>query len=82
MSISSDGAMALAYAFQAPGTQKPASESRKEFDRSKVFMVMKQNFDQFTRLTVVMDGGHRFEIDSNKVPFKIDRAADWLVGEA
>jgi len=82
MKISSDGAMALTYTFQVPGTQKLASEFRKEFDRSKVFMVMKQNFDQFTRLTVVMDGGHRFEIDSDKVPFNIDRAADWLVGEA
>jgi hypothetical protein len=82
MSISSDGAMALAYAFQAPGIKKPAAEPRREFDRSKVFMVMKQQFDGFTRLTVLMDGGHRFEIDSDKVPFNIDRAADWLVGEA
>lgn len=82
MSISSDGAMALAFTFQNPGTQKPASVFRKEFDRSKVFMVMKQNFDEFTRLTVVMYGGHRFDIDSDKVPFNIDRAADWLVGEA
>ncbi len=82
MSISSDGAMALAYAFQPPGIKKPTSEPRMEFDRSKVFMVMKQKFVGFTRLTVVMDGGHRFEIDSNKVPFNIDMAADWLVGEA
>ena len=82
MKISSDSAMAFAYTFQVPGTQKPASEIRKEFDRSKVFMVMKQDFDQFTRLTVVMDGGQTFEIDSDKVPFNIDRAADWLVGEA
>jgi hypothetical protein len=82
MSISSDGAMALAFTLQAPGMQKPASEFRKEFDRSKVFMVMKQQFDGFTRLTVLLDGGHRFEIDSDKVPFNIDRAADWLVGEA
>jgi hypothetical protein len=82
MSISSDGAMALAYAFQVPCIKKAAPGPRREFDRSKVFMVMKQNFDQFTRLTVVMDGGHRFEIDSDKVPFNIDRAADWLVGES
>ncbi|OQR30277.1 hypothetical protein BWR59_17100 [Pseudomonas sp. Bc-h] len=82
MSISFDGAMALAYAFQVPGINTATPAPRREFDRSKVFMVMKQNFDEFTRLTVVMDGGHRFEIDSNKVPFNIHLAADWLVGEA
>ncbi|RMV64737.1 hypothetical protein ALP06_02756 [Pseudomonas coronafaciens pv. atropurpurea] len=82
MMISHDSALALAYALQKTDIGMPSpSAFRREFDRSKVFMVMKQNFDDFTRLTAVMDGGHRFDIDSDKVTFNIDLAADWLVGE-
>ncbi|RMQ98434.1 hypothetical protein ALP94_04636 [Pseudomonas savastanoi pv. glycinea] len=82
MLISYESALALAYTLRSTkGAQLSPSTFRREFDRSKVFMVMKQQFDDFSRLTVVMDGGHRFDIDSNKVPFNIDRAADWLVGE-
>ena len=82
MSISSDGSMALAHAVQKDGANNSPSQFSQGFDRSKVFMVMKQRFDEFARLTVVMDGGHRFELDSNKVPFNIDFAADWLLGES
>jgi hypothetical protein len=83
MLISYESALALAYTLRSnEGDQPSPSTFRRKFDRSEVFMVMKQRFDDFTRLTVVMDGGHRFDIDSNKVPFNIDLAADWLVGEA
>lgn len=85
MMISHDSALAFAYALQKTDAGMPSpSAFRREFDRSKVFMVMRQNFDDFTRLTVVMDGmdgGQRFDIDSDKVTFNIDLAADWLVGE-
>jgi hypothetical protein len=85
MLISYESALALAYTLRSNEGDQPSpapSTFSREFDRSKVFMVMKQRFDEFTRLTVVMDGGHRFDIDSNKVPFNIDLAADWLVGDA
>lgn len=53
---------------------------RKQFDRSKVFMICMENYDDFKRLSVTMLGGHRFEIDSNQVAFNLDDAADWLMG--
>jgi hypothetical protein len=82
MEISYQTALALAYTLRDSSAEKLSpSAFRQGFDRSRVFMVMKQRFDDFTRLTVVMDGGHLFDIDSDKVAFNIDLAADWLVGE-
>lgn len=54
----------------------------KEFDRSQVFMVCIQNFDDHRRLSVTMLGGRQFEIDSRECPYDLDRAVDWLMGEA
>ncbi|KTT19184.1 hypothetical protein NS96R_05855 [Pseudomonas parafulva] len=61
--------------------QDPATE-RREFDRSQVFMVCIQNFHDHRRLSVTMLGGRRFEIDSRECPYDLDRAVDWLMGEA
>ncbi|MFL1475414.1 hypothetical protein [Pseudomonas grimontii] len=75
MHISEHGAFALSMATALSRVEKPA------FDRSKVFMVCMLNFDEFRRLHVVMQGGHSFDIDSHQVPFNLDIAADWLVGD-
>ncbi|MEB8055785.1 hypothetical protein [Pseudomonas fulva] len=61
--------------------QYAATEPR-EFDRSQVFMVCIQNFDDHRRLSVTMLGGRRFEIDSRECPYDLDEAVDWLMGEA
>lgn len=74
MGISEDGAFALSMATALNRVEKPA------FDRSKVFMVVMLNFDEFCRLHVVMQGGYSFDIDSHQVPFSLDTAADWLMG--
>lgn len=75
MHISEHGAFALSMATALNWVEKPA------FDRSKVFMVCMLNCDEFRRLRVVMEGGHSFEIDSHQVPFNLDMAADWLMGD-
>ncbi len=75
MDISAHGGDALAYALV-----KGDAPSRQQFDRSKVFMICMQNYDDFKRLRVVMLGGHSFELDSNQVQFSLDAAADWLMG--
>ncbi|MGE8122556.1 hypothetical protein [Pseudomonas fulva] len=54
----------------------------KEFDRSQVFMACIQNFDDHRRLSETLLGGRRFEIDSLECPYDLDRAVDWLMGEA
>ncbi|MER2098841.1 hypothetical protein N0B28_13410 [Pseudomonas sp. SD17-1] len=74
MSISEQGALALSWSVQAFRPDAPA------FDRSKVFMVCIQNYDDHRRLSVTMLGGGRFEVDSRTFPYDIDMAADWLVG--
>jgi hypothetical protein len=76
MHISEHGAFALSMVIALNKIETPA------FDRSKVFMVCMLNFDDFRRLHVVMQGGHSFDIDSHRVPFNLDVAADWLVGAA
>lgn len=75
MDISEHGAFALSMATALNRVEKPA------FDRSKVFMVCMLNYEEFRRLRVVMEGGQSFEIDSHQVPFNIDMAADWLMGD-
>lgn len=75
MHISEHGAFALSMGNALSTVEKPA------FDRSKVFMVCMLNFDDFRRLHVVMQGGHSFDIDSHQVPFSLDVAADWLMGD-
>jgi len=74
MNISPQGALAFSGAVAAPRPEAPA------FDRSKVFMVCIQNYDDHRRLSVTMLGGGRFEVDSRTFPYDIDKAADWLVG--
>lgn len=75
MHISEHNAFALSMSTALSMVEKPA------FDRSKVFMVCMLNFDEFRRLHVAMQGGHSFDIDSHQVPFNLDIAADWLVGD-
>ncbi|MBV4530989.1 hypothetical protein HU719_006165 [Pseudomonas sp. SWRI107] len=74
MSISEYGTLAVSWNVSAPKAYAPA------FDRSKVFMVRIQNYDDHRRLSVTMLGGARFEVDSRTFPYDIDKAADWLVG--
>jgi len=74
VNISEHGAFAFSMA--AAGFQKP----KPEFDRSKIFMICIQNYEDFRRLSVTMIGGARFEVDSRTFPYDIDMAADWLAG--
>ncbi|WP_054892295.1 MULTISPECIES: hypothetical protein [unclassified Pseudomonas] len=74
MNISQHGALAFSWAVTALKPDAPA------FDRSKVFMVCIQNYDDHRRLRVTMLGGASFEVDSRTFPYDIDKAADWLVG--
>ncbi|ERK99287.1 hypothetical protein O999_12620 [Pseudomonas putida LF54] len=74
MNIPQRGAFAFSSTVAASKPDAPA------FDRSKVFMVCIQNFDDHRRLSVAMLGGARFEVDSRTFPYDIDKAADWLVG--
>lgn len=74
MNISERGALAFSWTVTGAKPESPA------FDRSKVFMVCIQNYDDHRRLSVTMIGGGRFEVDSRTFPYDIDKAADWLVG--
>lgn len=76
MNISQHGALGFSWAVTGPKPDAPV------FDRSKVFMVCIQNFDDHRRLSVTMIGGARFEVDSRTFPYDIDKAADWLAGGA
>lgn len=74
MNIPQHAAQAFSWTVAGPTPDAPS------FDRSKVFMVCIQNYDDHRRLSVTMIGGARFEVDSRTFPYDIDKAADWLVG--